>query len=137
MKKLVVALMALCAVALSFNSCESGRKADEATKPVAGHTYRCTDTVKLGYLQVTFHTNYECTIEVKKDKDSDPVSRRLYVWDMSGTLVEIRYADNAALNGIPMGGVMFFTGEYNAATKRVTLKSADDPKEVYPCDFVK
>lgn len=42
MKKFLVAMMALCAVTMGFTSCE--KKADPATQPIAGHTYRCTVT---------------------------------------------------------------------------------------------
>lgn len=133
MKKLLVAMMALCAVAMGFTSCE--KKADEATKPVAGHVYKCTKDG--GYFQVTFHSNYKCTQEVKVNETAQPVTNSLFVWDMSGNQIEIRYADNAAVGGVPMGGVKIYDGVYDAASKRVTLTLVEDKQYVYVCEFVK
>lgn len=136
MKKLIVALMALSVMTLSFTSCEKTPKADPATKPVAGHSYQYTDAKTGGYLKVTFQLNYKCSMEVRAKKDTEIIFRDLYTWEMEGNKIEIRYGENTAVNGVPMDGVLFYNGEYDAAAKRVTLKNADNPAEVYPCDLV-
>lgn len=133
MKKFFVAMMALCAVTMGFTSCD--KKADEATKPVAGHVYKCSNAE--GYFQVTFHANYKCTQEVKTNNMDQPVINSLFVWDMNGNQIEIRYADNAAVGGVPMGGVKIYDGVYDAASKRVTLTMVEDKQYVYVCEFVK
>lgn len=128
-------MMALCAVAMSFSSCEGGRKADPIKQPIAGHIYQCTDTLG-GYLKVTFHMNYQCTQEVRVNRDSQVAINSLYVWDMTGNDVSIRYADNAAVNGVPMGGVELYKGVYDPQAKRVTLTLVEDSRYVYPLDLL-
>ena len=76
MKKILVAVMAVCTMVLSFTSCE--KKADVDVYPIAGKTYEATDAE--GYSRITFKMNFGAVMEVKtttQESYSD-----LYVWEL-------------------------------------------------------
>lgn len=124
MKKILLALMALTLVCVSFSSCDKGGySADPTTQPIAGKTYRETVTAD-SYTQLTFHTNYRCTLEAKQ-VGKDPVRNSNFEWYMApgDTEVTVRYAQGAydTETGEPLSGKIFLSGTYDAKTKTVSL----------------
>jgi len=124
MKKFLVAMMALCAVTMGFTSCE--KKADPATQPIAGHTYRCTITEneKTAYTQFTFHTNFKCTYESLVPPATEPTQRDLLVWEMAGKVISIK-----AANGTNMAGVEIYHGIYNAEKNSIAITITAMPEQ--------
>ena len=124
MKKILLALMALTLVCVSFSSCDNNLyTADPTTQPIAGKTYRETVTAD-SYTQLTFHTNYRCTL-VAKQVGKDPVSNSNFEWWMSPNDpdVVVRYARGAydTETGESLSGKTFLSGSYDATTKTVSL----------------
>ena len=108
MKKFFVAMMALCAMAISFTSCN---QADPAKEPIAGKTFRYEEVGEVsGYAQFTFHTNHTATIETKLNGQSSKASN--FTWEM---------AANAKNFSIKLQGVIVYDGVYDANAKTITL----------------
>lgn len=130
MKKFLVAMMALCAVTMGFTSCE--KKADPATQPIAGHTYRCTITEneKTAYTQFTFHTNFKCTYESLVPPATEIKKQDLLVWEMAGKVISIKGA-----KGTNMDGVEIYHGIYNADKNSIDISITDLPEQE-PMTFV-
>ena len=124
MKKIIVAFMALCAVMTGFTSCE--KKADPASQPIAGHTYRyeVTDGSVTGYVQLTFHLNYKCTYESLVPPATEKIVQSLLVWEMTGNDISIKAAQNTN-----MPGVEIYHGVYNASAKTIALTITDKPSQ--------
>lgn len=124
MKKFLVAMMALCAVAMGFSSCE--KKADPVTQPIAGHTYRCTVSEQgiTGYSQYTFHTNFKCTYESEIPGVIAYTKQDLLVWEMYGNNISIKGA-----NGTNMAGVEMYYGVYNAEKNTIDIKITSMPQQ--------
>lgn len=124
MKKILFALMALCAVMTGFTSCE--KKADSASQPIAGHTYRCTVTEneKTAYTQFTFHTNFKCTYESLVPPATEPKKQDLLVWEMAGKVISIK-----AANGTNMAGVEIYHGIYNAEKNSIAITITAMPEQ--------
>ena len=134
MKKVIFAMLALCVATLSFTSCE--RKADPASQPIAGKTYKYTDAD--GYVKFRFNLNYSCEIEALAKEDIEPTKSGVntFVWDMKdGKTFTIRYA-NGVINtqtGQNVSGVLVYNGVLDAATKKVTITMVAAPYHVYVC----
>ena len=130
MKKFLVAMMALCAVTMGFTSCE--KKADPATQPIAGHTYRCTITEneKTAYTQFTFHTNFKCTYESLVPPATEIKKQDLLVWEMAGKVISIKGAKDTN-----MAGVEIYHGIYNADKNSIDISITDMPEQE-PMTFV-
>ena len=128
MKKIIVAFMALCAVMTGFSSCE--KKADPASQPIAGHTYRweTTDGNVTGYLQLTFHLNYKCTYESTFESLVPPATEKivqpLLVWDMTGNEISVKGAQNTN-----MLDVEIYHGVYDASANTIALTVTGDPSQ--------
>ncbi len=124
MKKIIVAFMALCAVMTGFTSCE--KKADPASQPIAGHTYRyeATDGSVTGYVQLTFHLNYNCTFESLVPPATEKTVQSLLVWEMTGNEISVKAAQNTN-----MPGVEIYHGVYNASAKTIALTITDKPSQ--------
>lgn len=124
MKKILFALMALCAVMTGFTSCE--KKADPASQPIAGHTYRCTVTEneKTAYTQFTFHTNFKCTYESLVPPATETKKQDLLVWEMAGKDICIK-----AANGTNMAGVEIYHGIYNAEKNSIAITITAMPEQ--------
>lgn len=124
MKKILFALMALCAVMTGFTSCE--KKADPASQPIAGHTYRCTVTEEgvTGYIQFTFHTNFKCTFESLVPPATETKKQDLLVWEMAGKVISIK-----AANGTNMAGVEIYHGIYNAEKNSIDITIIEKPEQ--------
>ena len=124
MKKFFVAFMALCAVMTGFTSCE--KKADPASQPIAGHTYRCTVTEneKTAYTQFTFHTNFKCTYESLVPPATETKKQDLLVWEMVGKVISIK-----AANGTNMAGVEIYHGIYNAEKNSIDITITAMPEQ--------
>ena len=116
MKKILVAVMAVCTMVLSFTSCE--KKADVDVYPIAGKTYEATDAE--GYSRITFKMNFGAVMEVKtttQESYSD-----LYVWELDTKADQegkralyIKFA-NGAMNKLTyedLSGKTAFQGYYN------------------------
>lgn len=124
MKKVLLALMALTMVSMGFSSCDKdGHSADPTTQPIAGKTYRETVTAD-SYTQLTFHTNYRCTLEAKQEGQA-PKTNSNFEWYMApgDTEVTVRYAQGAydTETGEVLSGKTFLSGTYDAKTKTVSL----------------
>ena len=116
MKKILVAIMAVCTMVLGFTSCE--KKADVDVYPIAGKTYEATDAE--GYSRITFKMNFGAVMEVKtttQESYSD-----LYVWELDTKADQegkralyIKFA-NGAMNKLTyedLSGKTAFQGYYN------------------------
>lgn len=124
MKKILLALMALTMVSMGFSSCDNdGPSADPTTQPIAGKTYRETMTED-SYTQLTFHTNYKCTLVAKQEGQAAKTNSN-FEWYMApnDTEVTVRYAQGAydTETGEPLSGKTFLSGSYDAKTKTVSL----------------
>ena len=130
MKKFLVAMMALCAVTMGFTSCE--KKADPATQPIAGHTYRCTITEneKTAYTQFTFHTNFKCTYESLVPPATETKKQDLLVWEMAGKVISIKGAKDTNMDGVEI-----YHGIYNADKNSIDISITDMPEQE-PMTFV-
>ena len=130
MKKFLVAMMALCAVTMGFTSCE--KKADPATQPIAGHTYRCTITEneKTAYTQFTFHTNFKCTYESLVPPATEIKKQDLLVWEMAGKVISIKGAKDTNMDGVEI-----YHGIYNADKNSIDISITDMPEQE-PMTFV-
>jgi len=130
MKKFFVAMMALCAVTMGFTSCE--KKADPATQPIAGHTYRCTITEneKTAYTQFTFHTNFKCTYESLVPPATEIKKQDLLVWEMAGKVISIKGAKDTNMDGVEI-----YHGIYNADKNSIDISITDMPEQE-PMTFV-
>lgn len=130
MKKFLVAMMALCAVTMGFTSCE--KKADPATQPIAGHTYRCTVTEneKTAYTQFTFHTNFKCTYESLVPPATEIKKQDLLVWEMAGKVISIKGAKDTNMDGVEI-----YHGIYNADKNSIDISITDMPEQE-PMTFV-
>ena len=116
MKKILVAVMAVCTMVLGFTSCE--KKADVDVYPIAGKTYEATDAE--GYSRITFKMNFGAVMEVKtttQESYSD-----LYVWELDTKADQegkralyIKFANGAMnkLTGENLSGKTAFQGYYN------------------------
>ena len=116
MKKILVAVMAVCTMVLGFTSCE--KTADVNVYPIAGKTYQATD--EDGYSRVTFKKNFGAVMEVKttmQESYSD-----LYVWEMATKADQegkrdlyIKFANGAMnkITGEDLSGKTAFQGYYN------------------------
>jgi hypothetical protein len=124
MKKIIVAFMALCAVMTGFTSCE--KKADPASQPIAGHTYRweTTEGGVTGYLQLTFHLNYKCTFESLVPPATEKTVQSLLVWEMTGKDISVKGAQNTN-----MPGVEIYHGVYDASAKTISLTITGNPSQ--------
>ena len=116
--------MALTMVSMGFSSCDNdGPSADPTTQPIAGKTYRETVTED-SYAQLTFHTNYRCTLEAKQPGLS-PTRNSNFEWYMApgDTEMTVRYAQGAydTETGESLSGKTFLSGTYDAKTKTVSL----------------
>lgn len=124
MKKILLALMALTMVSMGFSSCDNdGPSADPTTQPIAGKTYRET-TTEDSYAQLTFHTNYRCTLVAKQEGQAAKTNSN-FEWYMApnDTEVTIRFAQGAydTETGEMLSGKTFLEGTYDAKTKTVSL----------------
>ena len=130
MKKFLVAMMALCAVTMGFTSCE--KKADPATQPIAGHTYRCTITEneKTAYTQFTFHTNFKCTYESLVPPATEIKKQDLLVWEMAGKVISIKGAKDTNMDGVEI-----YHGIYNADKNSIDISITAMPEQE-PMTFV-
>lgn len=130
MKKFLVAMMALCAVTMGFTSCE--KKADPATQPIAGHTYRCTVTENemTAYTQFTFHTNFKCTYESLVPPATEIKKQDLLVWEMAGKVISIKGAKDTNMDGVEI-----YHGIYNADKNSIDISITDMPEQE-PMTFV-
>lgn len=130
MKKFLVAMMALCAVTMGFTSCE--KKADPATQPIAGHTYRCTITENemTAYTQFTFHTNFKCTYESLVPPATEIKKQDLLVWEMAGKVISIKGAKDTNMDGVEI-----YHGIYNADKNSIDISITDMPEQE-PMTFV-
>lgn len=130
MKKFLVAMMAFCAVTMGFTSCE--KKADPATQPIAGHTYRCTITEneKTAYTQFTFHTNFKCTYESLVPPATEIKKQDLLVWEMAGKVISIKGAKDTNMDGVEI-----YHGIYNADKNSIDISITDMPEQE-PMTFV-
>lgn len=135
MKKILLALMALTMVSMGFSSCDNdGPSADPTTQPIAGKTYR--EVYSDGsYAQLSFHSNYKCTLETKKP-GLDPTRNSNFEWYMApnDTEVTVRYAQGTynKETGEPLSGKTFLSGTYDAKTKTVSLTGEfSGQKETY------
>ena len=116
MKKILVAVMAVCTMVLGFTSCE--KTADVNVYPIAGKTYQATD--EDGYSRVTFKKNFGAVMEVKttmQESYSD-----LYVWELDtkadqegNRALYIKFANGAMnkITGEDLSGKTAFQGYYN------------------------
>ena len=119
MKKILVAVMAVCTMVLGFTSCE--KSADVNVYPIAGKTYQATDAD--GYARVTFKMNFGAVMEVKtttQESYSD-----LYVWELATKADQegkralyIKFANGAMnkLTGENLSGKTAFQGYYNGVS---------------------
>ena len=119
MKKILVAVMAMCTMVLGFTSCE--KTADVNVYPIAGKTYQATDAD--GYARVTFKMNFGAVMEVKtttQESYSD-----LYVWELATKADQegkrnlyIKFANGAMnkLTGENLSGKTAFQGYYNGVS---------------------
>ncbi|MBR2168747.1 MAG: hypothetical protein IJ920_10645 [Paludibacteraceae bacterium] len=130
MKKFLVAMMALCAVTMGFTSCE--KKADPATQPIAGHTYRCTVTENemTAYTQFTFHTNFKCTYESLVPPATEIKKQDLLVWEMAGKVISIKGAKDTNMDGVEI-----YHGIYNADKNSIDISITAMPEQE-PMTFV-
>ena len=130
MKKFFVAMMALCAVTMGFTSCE--KKADPATQPIAGHTYRCTVTENemTAYTQFTFHTNFKCTYESLVPPATEIKKQDLLVWEMAGKVISIKGAKDTNMDGVEI-----YHGIYNADKNSIDISITAMPEQE-PMTFV-
>ena len=140
MKKILVAMMALCAMAVSFTSCE--KQADPAKEPIAGKVFRYDQTEPVaGYVKFTFHMNHRVTNEVKNG-DASPIVQDLLVWEMNANAKDfnIKFASGAISTetGESVAGMIVYKGVYDAAssTITVTLQGTQDLVQ-YTCKEVK
>ena len=116
MKKILVAVMAVCTMVLGFTSCE--KTADVNVYPIAGKTYQATD--EDGYSRITFKMNFGAVMEVKtttQESYSD-----LYVWELAtkadqegNRALYIKFAKGAMnkITGESLSGKTAFQGYYN------------------------
>lgn len=130
MKKFLVAMMAFCAVTMGFTSCE--KKADPATQPIAGHTYRCTVTENeiTAYTQFTFHTNFKCTYESLVPPATEIKKQDLLVWEMAGKVISIKGAKDTNMDGVEI-----YHGIYNADKNSIDISITEMPEQE-PMTFV-
>lgn len=124
MKKILLALMALTMVSMGFSSCDNNLyTADPTTQPIAGKTYREPGPGD-SYSQLTFHMNYKCTLEAKKDGEA-PTRNSNFEWYMApgSTEVTVSYAQGTydTETGEVLSGKTFLSGSYDAKTKTVSL----------------
>ena len=111
MKKMLFALMALCAIAISFTSCGDGM-ADPVTEPVAGHQYYNED--ENGYIELQFHNDHSLTLVVRTELVNQ--SNDMLIWSMKNPKVEVKAAP-----GTNMAGKVVFSGTYNADDHTLTM----------------
>lgn len=128
MKKLFVAMMALCAMALTFAGCDNDSlmQANPETQPIAGKTFKGDLATRDGYAQLTFHMNYKCTLQTKRDSDLSPSINPNFTWYMAvdgSNEVTVRYAQGAYNKETleSLSNQLFLSGTYNPANKSVTL----------------
>lgn len=139
MKKFIVAMLALCAMAVSFTSCN---QADPAKEPIAGKTFRYTQIGEVsGYVTFTFHMNHQVT-NVVKEGDNAPITQNALVWAMNADAknFDIKWAANTinVKTGEPVGGMIAYKGVYDAEKKTilVTLQGTQELVQ-YLCEEVK
>ena len=139
MKKMLVAFLAVSTMVLCFTSCD--KKADPAKEPIAGKTFQ---SATLGedndYIKFTFHSNYSVTNTVQSNGSA--IVQNALVWSMSANAknFDIKWAAGTinVQTGEPVGGMIVYKGEYDAANKKiiVTLQGTKDLVQ-YECFEVK
>ena len=112
MKKILFALLAVCAVSLSFTSCNS--MADPEKEPVANRQFYMEDAS--GYSEFRFHMDHSLTLFVRTATvPVQETENSLFVWSMNKMNVIVKGA-----NGTNFAGKVFFSGEYDPDAKTIT-----------------
>ena len=139
MKKILVAILAVSTMVLGFTSCD--KKADPAKEPIAGKTFQsATSGEDSDYIKFTFHTNYSVTNTIQALGNT--VVQNSLVWSMNANAkdFDIKWAAGTinVQTGEPVGGMLVYKGEYDAANKKivVTLQGTKDLVQ-YECFEVK
>lgn len=119
MKKVLVAVMAVCTMVLGFTSCE--KTADVNVYPIAGKTYQATD--EDGYVRVTFKMNFGAVME--SNTATQKSSSDLYVWELAtkadqegNRALYIKFPNGAinTITGENLSGKPAFQGYYNGVS---------------------
>lgn len=110
MKKILFALMAVCAITFSFTSCDN--MADPSKEPVAGHQYYDED--EGGYSELQFHMDHSLTLYVRA-ADGTTNSNDLYVWSMNKNNVLVKGAP-----GTKFAGKEFVSGVFDTEKHTIT-----------------
>ena len=111
MKKILFALMAVCALTFSFTSCDN--MADPVNEPVAGKQFYCEDEV--GYTEFQFHNNHTMTL-VSRTQIAGNLSTDCWIWSMNNPNVTIKGAAGSAYPG-----KVVYTCVYHEDTHTLTV----------------
>ena len=115
MKKFLFAMLAICAMAFTFISCENDL-ADEATYPVAGHQYYIEAAGQ--YMEFQFHKDFSVTLLIRKDGTT--LTNDYIVWEMKNSK-DLTLKGDSYSN---VAGKVLYTGYYDAEKKSVFLTDA-------------
>ena len=127
MKKFFVAMMALCAMAVSFTSCN---QADPAKEPIAGKTYMYTDPEAPDcYVKFAFHMNHKVSHEIKTPFAS--ASQTNLVWEMKANAKDFNIKWGPGMIDTQTGelveGKILYEGVYDAEKKQITVTMQGAP----------
>ena len=107
MRKILFALMAVCAMTFSFTSCEKNL-ADPENEPIAGKNYSFKDAS--GESEFQFHMNHTMTSISILATTGQKIQSSNFTWSMSNP--------NITISG---GGRVCYTGVYHPETSSITI----------------
>jgi len=136
MKKFFVAMMALCAMAVSFTSCE--KNADPAKEPIAGKTFFAEEdgqSVKFTFLMNHKAINEMVTLGQTVRQDN-------LTWEMNANAKDFNIKWGAGMvdsrTGEPVGGMILYKGVYDAEKSQITVTMQGTQEQiVFVCQEVK
>ncbi len=114
MKKFLVAMMALCAMAVSFTSCNQ----NNPSEPISGKSYRYDQVDPAGYVIFTFHNDHSATIDVSLNGQQSKSSA--FKWAMT----------SATEFNVKLEEMVTYKGVYKAEEKAVymTIQGVETPQ---------
>lgn len=113
MKKILFALMAVCAMTFSFTSCDN--MADPVNEPIAGKQYSGEDPT--GYSEFQFHMDHTMT-SISILVTGETIQSSNYTWSMKNPNITIKTL-----------GKVVYTGVYHSETSSITITEKVTGKE--------